>query len=1308
MAENTALKYSSEEKKRYEQGVADYEATLKAEEEKYSVSLERRKKIYRNFNIATYAAELAAAKDSLAREEALQEKELQAARNRLAVKLKAVVGNDKKAKDARKRLREQCEQELESITQRHEASIAAAKSRYYAAEEAHMDAVLDSQKKIEEVSRIYNDNLRRRISIQDALKASEDNITESYKDHLESLALLFDLRSRATDEATREYAENEKQLQSLQIQIDAAKAAMKDLSPDTEEWTNLANEVSRLQVVMSGIDTRSLEQIRVDYITAHTEEARTSLEQLMTDISNREEVRKSTSFAGHTVPMAHKRNESDARSERVETAKKAQGHFDVETYIKGVTEDIKKDESLLQGMLNILQGIDSSEEPELYAQLTDSISALEKSIADGKAAITTGLGTSETKGNPLGDVKVTKYVLSELGEILAAQRGGTKLEEKKDELERRRTERALKKEEEAYYKEGGGDKIDKELAYLDKVEKSEEAAKEHNAKIGEHMEQAFRSALDDLSKMIDNSIDSFFEYQASIEGRLQGSGESYKDLLKTVSSKVAVSPFVAQKDVVANIKSLVETGVSYNIELRAFLQTVSEDIAATFDAFDANMMRLIRMQQADSTAARLGMEATLTKVFNQQFKDTSYLANSISDSVSGAILEASSLLSHQNSLEFEYAVQKWLGSMYSVGVSDSTVNRIAEGLNYLGTGNVEALGSDESLQNLFAMSAARAGLPYAEMLTNGLNAEDTNKLLRSMIEYLREIASNSDNNQVTKAAYSNVFGISVADMTALNNLYDENSATLNFLTNSTLSWANALSETENQISQLGKRVHISQMIDTIVDNISSTTSIGIGGNALLYGTWKALNIVNDLTGGIKIPAIQAMGYGLASEINVLEIAKVGIAGLGFLGGLIGGLGSGGGIGGMDKLSSWGYEEQTARGKGRKAITGGVSSGFSQSEELSGVGSGSGDDVKTTSTSQAQSEASESGNVSSEEVEEGKELPKQTLEALDNGETTVVNEIQFLHEIVGTSMPVIEALIGTTNNLLREDRVFKTMSSGMNTLADLLSPNRVFYMINPTTITGESMSNVIKYDEATKSVLYDIAGNYESISADSVDIALENSKITSNLSSAMSELGLSATSIVDTASIMGYTVQSAIESSNNYVRSQLIDNLSNEISNSFKALTTGSYTTTGGGGNGQDTSTTGDEDGGEGTSTGGTGSTGGVSPAPSGSSGDDIKNIATAITALHSYIVTEKSALNVTVSNSDNMKVSLNDITTVTDPLKTVFREAVEAAISATVSGGEDDESLADRIAAAIASSPLDVRVTNDYFDTVLENKAFDV
>ena len=224
-----------------------------------------------------------------------------------------------------------------------------------------------------------------------------------------------------------------------------------------------------------------------------------------------------------------------------------------------------------------------------------------------------------------------------------------------------------------------------------------------------------------------------------------------------LKNNLAVSPFVSLEKTLDNLAKLTEAGIAYNLEERAFLSTISDKIATTFDVFDSNLMRLIRLQQADTTAARLGMEAALTRFLNTMFADTSYLNNAY-DNVSQAIIDANATMSREDSAEFEYVLQKWLGSLYSLGFSDTAVTKIAEGINYLATGNVQALAGNTPMQTLLAMSASRAGMDYANMLLYSPSPKELNDLLKSMVEYLREIAQNSD-NQVVKSAYGELFNI---------------------------------------------------------------------------------------------------------------------------------------------------------------------------------------------------------------------------------------------------------------------------------------------------------------------------------------------------------------------------------------------------------------------------------------------------------------------------------------------------------------------------------------------------------------------
>ena len=125
----------------------------------------------------------------------------------------------------------------------------------------------------------------------------------------------------------------------------------------------------------------------------------------------------------------------------------------------------------------------------------------------------------------------------------------------------------------------------------------------------------------------------------------------------TITQNVGVSPFVQQKDVVEKLKSLVGQGISFNVEQRAFLETIKDKIADTFEATDASLVKLVRIQQADSTAARLGMESALTSFLNNMYETTEYMQQA-ADSIRANIYEASALMEAEKATEFEYQVQK--------------------------------------------------------------------------------------------------------------------------------------------------------------------------------------------------------------------------------------------------------------------------------------------------------------------------------------------------------------------------------------------------------------------------------------------------------------------------------------------------------------------------------------------------------------------------------------------------------------------------------------------------------------------------
>lgn len=549
--------------------------------------------------------------------------------------------------------------------------------------------------------------------------------------------------------------------------------------------------------------------------------------------------------------------------------------------------------------------------------------------------------------------------------------------------------------------------------------------------------ETMQGALDKMVEVcaqIDEHIKNYFQYQADIDARLQGTDMTYQKMLKTLTNNLGMSMLIPQQKYIEQFKKITDSGIMHNMETRAFLATVQEKVINTFDVFDANLLKLIRIQQNDSTAARMGLESSLNSLFNAYFSDSSYL-NDVHDSISGGILEASSMLSNEMSLEFEYMVHKWLGSLYSMGVSSDTLEAIAQGLNYLGTGNVQALNSNESLQTLLAMSANRGGESYADILVNGLDADTTNNLLRGMIEYLIEIASNTDNNQVTKSAYSDLFGLHMSDLRAIINLTEND---ISSLANLTTTYSKAVNETQNQLASIYDRTHTSQMVDVLFENAVLGAALDIGNSPVGYGLWKTLNLVEGLTGGIALPFVNVFGSGFDLNTTVTQLAKSGMAGLAMLGNLVSALGSGGLNSGMD-INEWNNVEMTARGSADKFLATGTASGFSSSTRLDYAGSGSTSDIKKTEMSDAADSADEDSEIVNKNQQDAEDVPVQTRDntagiwaaLAEEGDTVFKQSL-----IANDHLEEIEkslSNVGALNALLAPTRVFlaEVLESGLN-------------------------------------------------------------------------------------------------------------------------------------------------------------------------------------------------------------------------------------------------------------------------------------
>ena len=393
-------------------------------------------------------------------------------------------------------------------------------------------------------------------------------------------------------------------------------------------------------------------------------------------------------------------------------------------------------------------------------------------------------------------------------------------------------------------------------------------ANRKNAKILETL----NVRLGQFAKALDGTIKTVANYKTAWDTRLNGiagfGGRGpFETISKTVTYGIGISPFVKQASVMEKLNTAINEGISYNIEQRAFLDVLKEGIATTFEAFDQTLRDLVRVQQADSTAYRLGMESSLTEYLNKMFENSEYM-NELAKTTQANLYEATSLLGASQAIGYEYQVQKWLGSLYSVGMSNSSVSAISDAIGKLLSGDIS--GTDSGAGKLLVMAAANSGIDYAKMLTDGINDSDVNLLLGSMVSYLQEIASD---NKVVQNQMASIFGLKTSDIQAAKNLTGfvdsifERDKNYNANTANTQLWS--------MMGTYMSRVNMGTMLDTLWDNFNYVTAASIAENPVLYSIYNVGNLLDEVAGGIQLPAVSVIGNMVDLETSVADLLRVG-------------------------------------------------------------------------------------------------------------------------------------------------------------------------------------------------------------------------------------------------------------------------------------------------------------------------------------------------------------------------------------------------------------------------------------------------
>lgn len=699
----------------------------------------------------------------------------------------------------------------------------------------------------------------------------------------------------------------------------------------------------------------------------------------------------------------------------------------------------------------------------------------------------------------------------------------SKENEKEREKEQKRLEaekqilelRAAGNEEEAKQKE-------KELAQQKKKDKKEEHKKEiqeqtQGYEFGDILKEGFQGftdaladenhakkvadenlanvmkgvgkAIEDGLNAINNAISEYAKYQGSINARLQGVG-SYSDSVKTLSS-VAFSPLLRAEDLYANLSDLVGQGIVTNVEQRAMLATMKDSVAQTFDVTSDSLKRLIRIQQNDSTAARMGMEAYLTRFLNVYVENTEYLQSTF-DTVSNSLLEASAMMYLSNksggagaSAELEYVIQKWLGTLSGVGFSDSAAQSIADAIGQLGSGNIDALSSSD-IQNLIVMAASKVGLSYGEMLNTGIDAKQANDLMLGVVEYLQEVAQTGTN--VVKSQLANVFGVTVSDLVAVSNLRD---SALKTVHNDLLSYSNMYGELTSQFKELPGRLGISNILENLFSNLTYQTGMGIASNPVTYALWKITDMIQGVTGGINVPFISAFGNGFDLNTTVENLMKLGIVGistLGNIGKIASGLASiGDGSVLLKKLKVSEGEAKVKSFGGSSMSSGGQRQSGSTTSETAYVGNTDGDTYSQAAQNESNDAAQKKLDQKNEEYEDPVVKYLEEELKLSSKLESVASQIDRL--VDGQSQMLQSQGLMLSSQLLLNNDVAATYAA-VNLLVALMQRSTFPTDAAPGAPVQDLTATLELPDYNEIDALIRTRGNVEAISADSITAALE--------------------------------------------------------------------------------------------------------------------------------------------------------------------------------------------------------------------------
>ena len=367
-------------------------------------------------------------------------------------------------------------------------------------------------------------------------------------------------------------------------------------------------------------------------------------------------------------------------------------------------------------------------------------------------------------------------------------------------------------------------------------------AEDFKDNFGKNVEKLASSLQSSLSGQLDSTINSYIDNYQSMISSLVGANKDWESITDNLNNALSANSLVRQENVYKNLTELIKAGISENVEQRAFLETISDDLNLLLDTQTGSLARLIRLQDASIAENRVAIEYSLREFLNQNYSTSEYIKDSylkVADSISE--LQAINTTSIASSIES--ALQTWLGSYYSVGVSDSTISNLASAINSLGTGDLSNINSN--ISKLVMMGAATSGKSYGNLLTNGITAEDVSAIMSGITDYAKSI----EGNNVVRSQWASLFGLSISDLEALKNLNIANNT-------QTVS-----SDINKLFDAYANFVPTTVGLKNTFENLMFTTATNIASNDALYGSYFVTDILEK--SGIG-SALSSLGSSIAS------------------------------------------------------------------------------------------------------------------------------------------------------------------------------------------------------------------------------------------------------------------------------------------------------------------------------------------------------------------------------------------------------------------------------------------------------------